>query len=120
MGKNNRKNRKLREQQAFLELAAARDGETLPKRKPATNVEADTQQDPDAYENGALIVAVDEDLDVPDIPTTDLPPPTGNRTKSTPGESMLGSKHSLGPIWESPCAQLGRMKQIRGNRNPTM
>ena len=86
MGKNNRKNRKIREQQAFLDLYLERETGAPPRRVTVDVPDPETFGNDEAYEiDGALRVLVDKDLDVPDVKTSDLSAPkTGRpRTKTT-------------------------------------
>ena len=79
------KNKKVRERCALLRMAI--DGE----RKPAFNpdwefergrIEGDDQTGEEVDANGALIVRINEDLDVPDVDTRQLPKPRSSHTKT--------------------------------------
>ena len=83
MGK---KNKKVKERCALLRLAI--DGERQPKVNPEWafergGIEGDEQTGEEVDASGALIVRVDDDLDVPDVETRKLPKPRGARTKTT-------------------------------------
>lgn len=89
MGKNTKKNKREREQFTLMGLAARRDGETLPNFNPdwaaeRGRIEGNEPPENDEFDaNGALIVSVDDDLEVTDVPTSQLPPQRGYRTKDT-------------------------------------
>ena len=81
MGKNSKKYKKDRERSALLGIALAAKGEPRPPLNPTW---AEQQQDIDEEdEYGALIIRIDDDLDVPDYPTSALPLPKGRRTKTS-------------------------------------
>ena len=69
------------ERSALLHLALARDGELPPKLNPVWAQPEAEQEEIDA--NGALIIRIDDDLEIPDLPTSVLPPVKGRRTKTT-------------------------------------
>ena len=72
MGKNTRKNKKQWERFALLGLAMERDGEPRPPVNPAWVAREMEQEGEEVDADGALIVRVDDDLDVPDVPTSAL------------------------------------------------
>ena len=88
MGKssNNRRNRKLREEAAFREMMDIRDGYRQPDPEPRRSPELELQpqqQDQEQYTaDGALIIKIDDDLEVPELSLADLPKARGYVTES--------------------------------------
>ena len=86
MGKNNRRNRKMRERAMFLDMIDVRDGYKQPNPAPRRSPEYEfPRQNADQItEDGALIVDADDDLEIPTITDDDLP--RGKRSKATDDE----------------------------------
>ena len=88
MGKssNNRRNRKLREEAAFREMMDVRDGyrqpDSAPRRSPELELQVQPQNQDQYTADGALIIAIDDDLEVPELSLADLPKARGYVSES--------------------------------------
>ena len=86
MGKNTKRNQKDRERSALLDLSLHRAQGTRPEIMRPEEERAVHEAEVEEMEGDAIVIRVDEDLEVTDVPLSDLPPSRHSKRTATTDE----------------------------------